>query len=89
MKRIFNLIFKEQKVNLVPKPVQNCYLKVVNPFIEFLIKVGVHPNWLTTFGLLFSFVSAVILAKGYFFWGGIFILIITIVDLILLNSKKK
>lgn len=81
MKKILSQIFKEQKVNLLPEPVQSCYLKIINPVVNFLIKVGVHPNWLTTFGLIFSFVSAIILAKGYFFWGGIFIIIAGTCDL--------
>lgn len=81
MKRFFNLLFKEQNVNLIPNAVQSGYIKFVNPLVELLIRMGVHPNWLTTFGLIFSFISAVILAKGYFFWGGIFIVIAGTCDL--------
>lgn len=81
MKRIINYLFKEQNVNLLPNAFQNGYIKFINPLVELLIRLGVHPNWLTTFGLIFSFVSAVALAKGYFFWGGIFIVIAGTCDL--------
>ncbi len=75
MPKIFSTFFSTQKINLLPKNIQNIYYKLINPIVNFLIKNSIHPNSLTTFGLIFSIISAVLLAKGYFSWAGLSIII--------------
>ncbi len=82
MTKIFNSIFKDRKINLLPDFIQDYYYKLLNPLVGFLIKRGVHPNLLTTFGLIFSILSAILLAKGYFFWGGLTIMVAGTCDLV-------
>ena len=84
MSKISESIFKERKINLLPNCIQDVYYKLINPLVSFLIKRGIHPNSLTTFGLLLSILSAVLLAKGkgYFFWAGLSIMVAGTCDVI-------
>ncbi len=43
---------------------QQLIYKVINPFIEMLIKTGVSPNTITSVGLFFNFLAAVVLIIG-------------------------
>jgi CDP-diacylglycerol--glycerol-3-phosphate 3-phosphatidyltransferase len=44
------------------------YLKIVSPFGNLLSKIGIHPNVLTTVGLVLSIVAGVFYGIGSFFW---------------------
>ncbi len=43
------------------------------PFIDFLGRLQVHPNFISLLGLLFTALSAPFLATGNFFLGGLFV----------------
>ena len=81
MTRTINSIFKDRKINLLPNFIQDYYYRLLNPIVGFLIRRGIHPNLLTTFGLVFSILSAILLAKGYFFLGGLTIIVAGTCDL--------
>ncbi len=53
---------------------------VLNPIVEFLFKLGVHPNQLTLVGVLGSCMGAVFAARGSYSWAGLIILLTGPVD---------
>lgn len=53
---------------------------VLNPAVEFLYKLGVHPNQLTFFGVLGSTGAAILASQGLFTWGGLVLLLTGPVD---------
>jgi CDP-diacylglycerol--glycerol-3-phosphate 3-phosphatidyltransferase len=53
---------------------------LINPAVEFLDRVGVHPNQLTAIGVLGNSVAAYLVTQSQFIWAGILVLIITPVD---------
>jgi len=53
---------------------------VLNPAVEFLDKLGVHPNQLTLVGVLGSVAAAILVSQGQFSWGGLVILLTGPVD---------
>ncbi|MFC1562464.1 CDP-alcohol phosphatidyltransferase family protein [candidate division KSB1 bacterium] len=65
---------KELKTKVLPSFIQDFYYSLINPLVSFLIKRGVHPNFLTTLGLLLSIITAVLVAEGYFFMAGLMII---------------
>ncbi|NPB04843.1 MAG: CDP-alcohol phosphatidyltransferase family protein [Aquificae bacterium] len=50
------------------------------PFVNLLGRLRVHPNAVSAAGLLFSLLSAPVLAQGQFFWGGLLVLLGGICD---------
>lgn len=64
---------------------------ILNPFIQLLIKLGVTPNMVTSFGLILNIVAAIIFIVGaeiaerdqleYVGWGGFTILIAGLFDM--------
>ncbi|HLE74212.1 MAG TPA: CDP-alcohol phosphatidyltransferase family protein [Anaerolineales bacterium] len=53
---------------------------VLNPAVELLYKLGVHPNQLTLAGVLGSLAAAMLVSQGLFSWGGLVILLTGPVD---------
>lgn len=53
---------------------------VLNPAVELLYKVGIHPNQLTLAGVLGSVVAATLVSQGLFTWGGLVMLLTGPVD---------
>jgi len=70
---------------------QQVIYKVINPFIQVLIKAGVSPNTITTAGLILNFVAAIVLIIGaetglrgdhsYIGWAGAIILFAGVFDM--------
>ncbi len=71
---------------------QNFAYSVLDPLIKFLIKVGVTPNMITSFGLVLNILATVILIYGaekgirdnhiYVFWAGFIILLAGLMDMV-------
>lgn len=71
---------------------QQVIYKIINPLINLLVKLGVTPNMITSFGLLLNILAAVIFIVGatqvdrldmtYVGWGGFTILIAGLFDMI-------
>jgi CDP-diacylglycerol--glycerol-3-phosphate 3-phosphatidyltransferase len=53
---------------------------LVNPIVDFLFKIGMHPNMLTLLGLLGISVGAWFAAQGNFTWAGLMVLLMTPFD---------
>lgn len=53
---------------------------VIDPAVEFLDRIGVHPNNLTVLGVLGTTAAAFLVSQGYFTWAGIVVLVIGPVD---------
>ncbi|MGH9342336.1 MAG: CDP-alcohol phosphatidyltransferase family protein [Terriglobia bacterium] len=52
-----------------------------NRIVRSLVRRGVHPNVLTSIGLLINLVAAYLFAIGYFRWAGVVIIVAAIFDL--------
>jgi len=50
------------------------------PVAKFLNRIGLHPNTITLAGLAGNIAGAVLLAQGYFFWGGVLVLVMGPLD---------
>lgn len=55
---------------------------IVTRIVSFLTSQGISPNQLTVSGLALNFLTGVIYAKGYFFLGGVLLIIAGACDLI-------
>ena len=53
---------------------------VLNPAVELLYRVGIHPNQLTLAGVLGSVAAAILVSQGFFSWGGLVMLLTGPVD---------
>lgn len=53
---------------------------VLDPAVEFLDRIGVHPNYLTVIGVLGTTAAAYLVSQGKFTWAGIVVLVIGPVD---------
>ncbi|TMC23020.1 MAG: CDP-alcohol phosphatidyltransferase family protein [Chloroflexi bacterium] len=49
--------------------------------IKPLARLGITPNMLTVIGLLLSIVTAIVIAQGFLFWGGVLVLFAGIFDM--------
>ncbi|MFC1514143.1 CDP-alcohol phosphatidyltransferase family protein [candidate division KSB1 bacterium] len=62
--------------------VKEWYINLIDPVIKLFIRLEVHPNHLTTLGLLIQFFTVYFLAVGYFIISGILILMSGTCDII-------
>jgi CDP-diacylglycerol--glycerol-3-phosphate 3-phosphatidyltransferase len=60
-------------VSALTKNLKPLWEQFTLPVVSFLSKLNLSPNILTVGGLVFSILSAPLLAKGYFFWGGLMV----------------
>lgn len=67
-------------MKLVTKSVERVFYAATNPIAEWLLRMRVHPNTLTTIGALLVTVSAVAFAFGWVRWGGALLLLSGVVD---------
>jgi CDP-diacylglycerol--glycerol-3-phosphate 3-phosphatidyltransferase len=65
---------------LVPKAVEQGYLRATDPLVRGLLRVGVTPNAITTFGALVIVASSVAYGTGWVRLGGWLILASGIID---------
>ncbi|UCG50567.1 MAG: CDP-alcohol phosphatidyltransferase family protein [Candidatus Latescibacterota bacterium] len=56
--------------------------RVLDPVVVGLSSLGVPPILISVFGLVFSFYGAILVAKGSLFWGGIWLLISGVCDIL-------
>jgi len=68
--------------NLIPKWLENGFIKLLEPLINLIVKAGFHPNTFTIWGLILSVVGAVFFAFGYVRLGGVFILLGGVCDIL-------
>ncbi|GAB4190016.1 MAG: CDP-alcohol phosphatidyltransferase family protein [Calditrichia bacterium] len=66
--------------SVIPKSVEEGFIKLIDPLVNFFVKLDVHPNTFTVWGLILSLVGAGFLAAGHIHLGGLFILLGGICD---------
>lgn len=72
----------KKSFTILPQFIQKGFLKGLDPFIEKIVRIQVHPNHFTILGLVISLISAVFYAKHNLRLGGLFILLSGICDII-------
>jgi CDP-diacylglycerol--glycerol-3-phosphate 3-phosphatidyltransferase len=60
---------------LIPQKVQDGFIGLTKPLIKILIKLGIHPNTVTVWGVIITAFAAVILFMGHVRVGGLLILL--------------
>ncbi len=54
--------------------------KLLQPIINLLLTLNLSPNFITLLGILFAFIGFFFFWQGRFFWGGIILIIISLLD---------
>ncbi len=72
----------KRKFTVLPDSIQKWFIKIIDPFIELIVRFNVHPNHFTILGLFISFVGAIFYAKHDIRLGGLFILLGGLSDII-------
>jgi CDP-diacylglycerol--glycerol-3-phosphate 3-phosphatidyltransferase len=67
---------------VLPQSIQKWFINIVDPFIEFIVRLNVHPNHFTILGLFISIIGAIFYAKHDIRLGGLFILLGGLCDII-------
>lgn len=65
---------------VIPEKWIDIYFCILNPFIQLLKKLEIHPNTFTTIGCIMGFAAAFFMGKGSFRMAGIFILFSGMLD---------
>jgi len=60
--------------------VREYFQKFIDPVANFISSTKISPNAITIIGFLLMIIVAFVLAKGYFFWGGILITVFALFD---------
>jgi CDP-diacylglycerol--glycerol-3-phosphate 3-phosphatidyltransferase len=72
----------KKNFTILPQSIQKGFLKILDPLIDKIIHIQVHPNHFTILGLIISLISAFFYAKHNIRLGGLFILLSGICDII-------
>lgn len=67
-------------MKLIVKPIEQGFLALTRPLVESLVRAGVTPNAITTFGALFVVASGVAFGTGRVELGGLLYLLSGVVD---------
>ncbi|MCZ6821226.1 MAG: CDP-alcohol phosphatidyltransferase family protein [Calditrichaeota bacterium] len=70
------------KINILPDSVKAWYLKLIQPVIDFFIKLELNPNFFTTIGFILTVGAAVLFATGYLRIAGAIILLAGTFDIV-------
>ncbi len=69
-------------VKLINQKVIDGFMTVVDPIARVLASLNIHPNAVTVFGLILSVVSGYEFYTGHFVWGGIFLVLAGVCDVL-------
>lgn len=61
--------------SFIPKSVQDGFIRLIEPLIDLFVKLDIHPNTFTVWGLIISMVGAAFIAFDHLHLGGLFILL--------------
>ena len=67
-------------MKLVIKPIERAFLSLTRPLVDVLIRAGISPNAITTFGTIFVVASGVAFGLGRIPLGGLLYLLSGVVD---------
>lgn len=70
------------KINILPDSVKDWYLKLIQPVIDFFIKLELNPNFFTTIGFILTVGAAVLFAAGFLRIAGAIILLAGTFDIV-------
>ncbi len=70
------------KVDILPEGVKNWYLRLIQPVIDFFIRLELNPNFFTTIGFILTVGAAVLFATGYLRIAGAIVLLAGTFDII-------
>jgi len=57
-------------------------MRIINAMVRGLASAGVHPNILTTVGVMINVGCGVLFGMGYFFWAGIVLIVANLFDML-------
>jgi len=70
------------EINILPDGVKNWYLRLIQPVVDFFIRLELNPNFFTTIGFVLTVGSALLFATGYLRIAGGIILLAGTFDII-------
>ncbi len=74
-------IFK-MEIDILPEGIKEWYLRLVQPVVDFFIKLELNPNFFTTIGFILTIVASVLFATGNIRWAGAIILLAGTFDIV-------
>lgn len=66
---------KSHQKSIIPPSIQNGFVQFIDPLINFFVKLDIHPNTFTVWGLVISLIGAGFIAYDHIHLGGLFILL--------------
>jgi CDP-diacylglycerol--glycerol-3-phosphate 3-phosphatidyltransferase len=73
---------KKKPFTVLPPFIRNWFVNILDPFVDIIVRLHVHPNHFTILGLIASIIGAIFYAKHDIRLGGLFILVGGICDII-------
>ena len=70
------------KVDILPEGIKNWYLRLIQPIVDFFIRLELNPNFFTTIGFILTIGAAVLFAAGYLRTAGAIVLLAGTFDII-------
>ena len=66
---------KRKPFTVLPPSIRNWFVNILDPFVDIIVRLHVHPNHFTILGLIASIIGAIFYAKHDIRIAGLFILI--------------
>jgi len=73
---------KRKTFTVLPPSIQKWFVNILDPFVDIIVRLHVHPNHFTILGLFTTIIGAIFYAKHDIRIGGLFILLGGICDII-------
>ncbi|NOQ98024.1 MAG: CDP-alcohol phosphatidyltransferase family protein [Calditrichae bacterium] len=73
---------KKKPFTMLPPSIRNWFVNILDPFVDIIVRLHVHPNHFTILGLIASIIGAIFYAKHDIRIGGLFIILGGICDII-------
>ncbi len=70
------------KLNILPDDIKSWYLRLIQPVIDFFIKLELNPNFFTTIGFILTVGAALLFATGYLRIAGAIVLLAGTFDIV-------
>ena len=67
---------------ILPQGIKDWFVNLIDPPIDYFVRLNAHPNFFTTLGFIITVFAAYFFAIGELFWGGVFVLLGGICDII-------
>jgi CDP-diacylglycerol--glycerol-3-phosphate 3-phosphatidyltransferase len=61
--------------SFIPKSIQDGFIRMIDPLVNFFVKLDIHPNTFTVWGLIISAIGAAFVAYDHLHLGGLLILL--------------